>query len=311
MSIDNCRICGSAFTEKFVFREMMFGFRDLFNYAACGNCGALQTLSIPSNIDKYYPADYVSFTQVTPVLKRQPIQKRLVGNLRIKRKYKVSGNLLINYLRPIETTPSARILDIGCGKGALICALFNLGFENVTGVDKFIPEEVDHGYGVRVLKKELTELPAHSYDLLIMHHVLEHVDDQVAEMKECHRLLKERGVLMISIPLLGKAWEIYGGNWVQLDAPRHYVLHTMKSLSLLAERTGFKIQNVIFDSSAFQFLGSELYEKDIPLVDPETHKWNAFDKHFTPEEIANFEKQAQILNAAQQGDAARFYLYKI
>ena len=116
---------------------------------------------------------------------------------------------------------------------------------------------------------------------------------------------------MISIPLLGKAWEIYKDNWVQLDAPRHYVLHTMESMSILAQRTGFKIGKVIFDSSAFQFLGSELYKKDIPLTDPETHKWTTFDKYFTLAEIAKFEEQAKMLNAAQQGDAARFYLYKI
>jgi predicted SAM-dependent methyltransferase len=311
MNVDNCRICGNAFTKKFVFKEMMFGFRDLFNYAACGNCGALQVLSIPSNIDKYYPPDYVSFTQATPPLKRQPIIKRLFGGLRLKRKYRISNNFLLDYLRPLQATPSAQILDIGCGKGALICALFNLGFENVTGVDKFIPEEVDHGYGVKVFKKDLTELRANSYDLLIMHHVLEHIDNQIAELKDCYRLLKRGGILMVSIPLLGKAWEIYGENWVQLDAPRHYVLHTMKSISLLAERTGFKIKEVIFDSTAFQFLGSELYKRDIPLTDPETHKWCTFDTHFTPEEIAKFEKQAQMLNAFQQGDAARFYLYKI
>jgi predicted SAM-dependent methyltransferase len=311
MNVDNCRICGSTFTEKFIFKEMMFGFRDLFNYATCGNCGALQALKIPSNIDKYYPSDYVSFTQTTPLLKRQPILKRLFGGLRLKQKYKTSSSFLLDYLRPIQATPSAKILDIGCGKGALICELFNLGFENVTGVDKFIPEEVDHGYGVRVFKKELTELCANNYDLLIMHHVLEHVDNQVAELKDCHRLLKSDGILMISIPLLGKAWEIYRDNWVQLDAPRHYVLHTMKSIYLLAERTGFKIKEVIFDSSGFQFLGSELYEKDIPLTDPETHHWVAFEKYFTQEQITKFEEQAQMLNASQQGDAARFYLCKI
>jgi hypothetical protein len=58
-------------------------------------------------------------------------------------------------------------------------------------------------------------------------------------------------------------------------------------------------------------MGSELYKKDIPLTDPETHEWIAFDKYFTPEEIAKFEEQAHMLNASQQGDAARFYLYKV
>jgi SAM-dependent methyltransferase len=289
---------------------MMFGMRDKFQYGECPNCGSIQIIDLPADIDQYYPPYYVSFTQTVPQLKRLPFLKRLVRSIRIKRKYRTTQNHALSLLKPIAVMPDARILDIGCGQGGLICTLFNLGFEHVTGVDKFVSREIDYGYGVKVLKKDLSDLSTQSYNLLILHHVLEHMDEQLKELKECYRLLKKGGVLLVTIPVLAEAWNIYKENWVQLDAPRHFVLHTLKSMSILAEKAGFKIAKTIFDSTAFQFWGSELYKKDIPLTLPDTHEWYPFERIFTKEEISAFEEKAKSFNENQIGDAASFYLYK-
>lgn len=288
----------------------MFGTREQFPYGECTHCGSIQIMKVPADIHKHYPPYYMAFNQPVPKLKRQPLLKRLVARTRIKRKYTKPNNGALDLLRPFNTMPGAKILDIGCGKGRLICELFNLGFENVTGVDKFIGNEIDHGFGVKVLTNDLSELPSNTYDVLITHHVLEHVDEQVLELKECHRLLKSGGVFLVCIPVLGEAWDTYRENWVQLDAPRHFVLHTIKSMGILAEKAGFKVSKTIFDSSAFQFWGSELYEKDIPLTLPNTHESYPVEKMFTPGELAAFEEKAAALNAAQRGDSCRFYLYK-
>jgi 2-polyprenyl-3-methyl-5-hydroxy-6-metoxy-1,4-benzoquinol methylase len=307
----NCRVCDTLLMNKYIFREMMFGYRDKFPYGECENCGCIQIMSVPTNIDKYYPSFYVSFTQKVDELKRKPIFKRLIADQRIIRKYKKSENETLKLLHPLLTLPRDRILDIGCGKGALICRLFNLGFEHVTGVDKFIDKQIDYNYGVQVLKKELTELIPGSFDLLIMIHVLEHVDDQIKQLKDCHQLLSKNGKLLISLPILGDAWNIYKENWVQLDVPRHFVLHTLKSLAMLSEQCGFKIEKTVFDSTVFQFLGSELYQQDIPLTLPDTHEWFPFESKFSNDQISSFQEKTMILNKTQRGDTATFYLSKI
>lgn len=306
----NCRVCGTHLDPKYTFKEMMFGTREEFPYGECPNCGSIQILEVPKDIDKHYPPYYMAFNQVIAPLKRLPFFKRVAGSSRMRRKYKTSSNNNLEYLKPTNTMPNAKILDIGCGKGQLICALFNLGFEHVTGVDKFITNEIDHGYGVKVLKKDLSELPSNTYDVLITHHVLEHMDEQIKELKECHRLLKKGGVFLVCIPVLGEVWDIYKENWIQLDAPRHFVLHTLKSMNLLAEQTGFTIGETVFDSTAFQFWGSELYKKGIPLTLPDTHQTYPIEQVFTPEEFAEFDRRSAALNAIQRGDSARFYLYK-
>lgn len=189
--------------------------------------------------------------------------------------------------------------------------MFNLGFENIEGVDKFIPEEVDHGFGVKILKKDIQELKKDNYDLIIMNHVLEHMPEQQDVLIDCRKLLKERGCILIAIPIIAEAFNIYKENWVQLDAPRHFFLHTVKSMNILAEETGFEIKHTLFDSLSFQFLASELYQKNIELF-PEDNNRQAypFEKYFSDEEITCYQNQAIKLNKEEKGDTAVFYLYK-
>jgi SAM-dependent methyltransferase len=310
MNVRQCRICDADINREFTFKEMMFGFRDEFAYGECSNCGCIQILDIPANIDKYYPPYYYSFNEKLPVLKRIPFFKRLFSTSRIKKKYARGKNHELEYLKPMLTLPNARILDIGCGKGVLIHALYNFGFEKVAGVDKYIPSEWDYGHGLKVFKKDLSELGTGVYDVLMMHHVLEHMDEQIKELTECFRILKKDGVLLIRIPVVNTAWDIYQNNWVQLDPPRHFVLHTIRSMGILAQKTGFVIDKTVFDSGAFQFWGSELYKNDTPLTLPETHEMRTGIMSFSAEQMDKFEKEARQLNADNKGDQAIFYFRK-
>lgn len=305
-----CAICGSATKTDYVFREMMFGFRDEFEYAECEECGCIQIRNEPENIKKYYPPYYYSFNREISTLKRKPFIKRLVKDYRIKRVYNRIQYPDLLLLKEAGVKASDKILDIGCGNGELICRLFNQGFEYVRGTDKFISNDINYGFGVKIHKAGLTEIPSSSYNFLMMHHVLEHIPNQLEELKECYRILKPKSFLLVRIPVKNRAWEIYKEDWVQLDAPRHYFIHTVKSIDTLAKETGFEIRKTIFDSSAFQFLVSEQYKKDISMYVTETYLPYPSSKLFSDEEIIHFEERAKQLNKEQQGDQAAFYLYK-
>lgn len=307
---ENCRICKGIFKKEHIFKEMMFGFRDKFAYQECDVCGCLQIKEIPENILKFYPSYYYSFTQKIATLKRQTLIKRLFKKFRLQKLYHGSDAML-KYFKPIKTGFEAKILDVGCGSGKLICDLFNKGFENVEGVDKYVPQEMDHGYGVKVMKKGLLELPKNHYDVIMMHHVLEHIEEQHKTFRDCLTLLKQDGCLLVRIPILGEAFEIYLGDWVQLDAPRHFFLHTLESMEILASENGFEIRRILFDSTSFQFLGSELYKRDIPLyTDENNYESPIFNELFNTIEIEAFERKAEQLNKEKRGDSAAFYLYK-
>ena len=310
-SLTTCNVCKFPLVHSYTFREMMFGTRDEFQYHECSNCGCLQIASVPNNIEKYYPSYYYSFSSVISKLKkkRQGI-KSIIDHFFTKKRERKLQRIAQSYLTPINVSVSSKILDVGCGKGELICRLFNMGFESVEGTDKFLPAEIGYDFGVKVMKKDLGEIESNSYDLVMMHHVLEHMYNPVEELQQCFRILKSKSYLIIRVPIKAFAWEEYKENWVQLDAPRHLMIHTPQSIKLIAQKTGFEVTNVVYDSEAFQFLGSELYKRDIPLHHPETHQSFKAKDFFTKDERKAFKKEANKLNEQKLGDQAIFYLYK-
>lgn len=306
-----CNVCQFHSTHNYVIREMMFGTRDEFIYQECSNCGCLQIVDVPEEISKYYPSYYYSFNSKLPTLKKVRLGLQAVINkLLTKNKERKLRKIALGYLSPINIKSNSKILDVGCGRGELICRLFNMGFESVEGTDKFLPEEITYDFGIKVMKKGLEEVESNQYDLVMMHHVLEHMYDPIDQLRQCFRILKDRSYLIIRIPIKAFAWEIYKENWVQLDAPRHLMIHTPKSIEILAGLSGFTVENVVYDSEAFQFLGSELYQKDTPLHHPKTHKSFIAKKVFSKKERRFFKEEANRLNKQKIGDQAIFYLYK-
>jgi SAM-dependent methyltransferase len=305
-----CRICNGKLGDAFDVREMMFGSREKFAYEKCEKCGSIQIAELPEAMEKHYPYYYYSLKVEVPKLLPLPFFKKLFNNYRIKKKYRTHGHEIFRYFRDLQIMPSQKILDVGCGKGKLICEMFNFGFQHVEGVDKFINQEYDYNYGVRVYKKDLGELKPNTYDVIMMHHVFEHMDKPGEELAKCSVLLKKDGYLIIRIPLVARAWEIYQQDWIQLDAPRHFFLHTEKSMAILAEREDLKIERIVYDSDGFQFWGSELYRQDIPYADDATKELNEPTAFFTEEELAAYNAKAELLNAEHQGDQAIFYLRK-
>jgi len=77
---------------------------------------------------------------------------------------------------------------------------------------------------------------------------------------------------------------------------------------VLAKQAGWEILQVVYDSTAFQFWGSEQYQRDIPLLDPRSYQVNPAASIFTRADIAAFESRARKLNEDGRGDQACFYL---
>jgi len=106
-------------------------------------------------------------------------------------------------------------------------------------------------------------------------------------------------------------WNQYGVNWVQIDAPRHFFIHTLQSFTYLAKMAGLAIEDIVFDSTEFLFWSSEQYKRGIPLNAENSYFVNPKKSIFTKEQIKKFRKMAEELNRNRQGDQAAFYLRKV
>ena len=317
-----CRICDNATANVlYEVRELAHAQPEHHLYFQCSHCGCLQIVEFPPNIGTYYDTSYYSYQP--PVSHDSIVSRSLVS---LRNRYAIFGRGMVgralclkypapqlHFLRPVSEGISAesRILDIGCGAGHLLYALREAGFANLLGIDPFVEEDIVYDSGV-VVRKQLIQEVRGCYDLAIMQHSFEHVADPWQTLRCAFSLLAPGAFLIVGIPTVSSyAWEHYGVDWVQLDAPRHFYLHSLDSVRLLTSTVGFELYDVVFDSGAFQFWGSEQHKRGIELFADERSYWRGQEHSiFSASDIALYAQRANDLNAAGRGDQAVFYLRK-
>ena len=314
-----CKICRSeSEAEEYSIREMMFGFKDVFQYFECPDCGCLQIASVPSDIEKYYDSkNYYSFTHKQNWLNFNLKRERakfymngggLIGQI-ISKKKPSKAFEAIGKLAPAR---SAKMLDVGCGGGEILYLLSKIGYTNLLGIDPYIDKNVQFENGLEIKKIDISDLdPALKWDIIMLHHVFEHIINPLETLASIKERLNPSGVAMIRIPTVSSyAWQHYRENWFQVDAPRHSFLHSRKSMEILAEESGLIIKDYYYDSSAMQFWASEQYLRDIPLMSEKSYAQNRKGSIFSPGQIREFVAKSEKLNNEGQGDQMVFILAK-
>ena len=81
-------------------------------------------------------------------------------------------------------------------------------------------------------------------------------------------------------------------------------------MKMLADNVGLDLYKVVYDSTSFQFWGSEQYERGIPLKDKRSYLISIDNSIFSKNDILSYERRAKELNKHEQGDQAIFYLRK-
>jgi SAM-dependent methyltransferase len=320
----SCKICGNDTGNAIIHTmERMLGLGDPFDYLECSACGCVQLIDIPFDMQRYYPRDtYYSF-QGKQELDRSPSSfstwiRRIQADYKIYDKRKLLGWLcclgyttpgIYHYLRKINVQYDTSILDLGCGNGELLFRLREIGFRDLTGADPFLDKEI-RAPGINILKSDVFGLSG-KYDLIMMNHSFEHMDEPVAVLKKVYDLLANKGCLMIRVPVSDAyCWQKYREYWASLDAPRHFYIYSTRSMGILASQTGFFIRELLHDGTAFQFWGSEQYVKGIPLIAENSYDRNRSKSIFTKGQIRDYRARIAVLNKNLLGGDAVFFLYK-
>ncbi len=297
---------------------MMFGTREEFAYRRCATCGTLQIADFPGDMARHYPPGaYYSFNNAGGVSALKRVARRLAARAIIGRPARMpAGAGLLDRLKRgaepwIAAVPELRmsdsVLDVGCGEGARLEALAALGFSDLSGIDPFLPAWRDGrtASGIRLMRGDLAGC-TDRFDLITMHHSLEHVERPGELLEQARGRLKPGGRVLVRIPLLQPwAWERYGTSWAQLDPPRHFYLFTTAAFLGLAERSGFRCTGHGFDGMGWSIAWSEAYERGIPMNEPDGR---ANTLPFDPAQLAAFEREALAHNAAGEGEAGWFVL---
>ena len=313
-----CPICGEGMSGKIYYpREMMFGSRKQYRYILCSQCGTLWCAD-PVDPKEAYPEGYYSFAldretgglkkSLHKILAKTRVLKPvsvLINRLRLMR----AEPHLLPLFRQARVTRRSRILDVGCGAGALLIRLHDAGFASLAGIDPNISSDIDYPCGIKIRKQRIFDI-SENYDAIILNHVLEHVSNPIESLRHLRAHIDADGYIMASVPLIDcYAFRKYMADFASIDAPRHIFVPSLSAMYKLAADSGLRVEKVVYYSGRFQFAVSEAHAGDVAtnelsaLKEPDggTKKGNI-------KEYASLDKFARHLNRTQDGDRAAFLM---
>jgi 2-polyprenyl-3-methyl-5-hydroxy-6-metoxy-1,4-benzoquinol methylase len=229
-----------------------------FSIWHCNACTARFTQDVPEQdaIGAYYASEnYISHSDT---------KKGIINSLyHLVRKQTLGAKrkLVINETQIAK----GAILDIGCGTGAFLNTMQEAGW-NITGLepDTIARTKAAELYHIQPQETgKLFDLTPASFKAITMWHVLEHVHELHAYIRQIEKLLAPGGKAFIAVPnYTSKDAAIYAAHWAAYDVPRHLYHFSPQSMETLLAQHDLKIAAVKpmwFDSFYVSML-SEQYK---------------------------------------------------
>lgn len=226
--------------------------KELFSLLYNKEYDLLKTHPFP-NLDllpKYYESeDYIShtdgqrsfFEKLYHFVKKRAIQNKV--------------NLINSYHKNKGT-----LLDVGCGTGDFIVEAKKQGWNAIGFEPNPTAKQLATTKNVLTID-DLFALTPHSFDVITLWHVLEHVPNLEAYIQNLKRILKPDGTLIVAVPNYKSFDAVYYKKyWAAYDVPRHLWHFSKISIKRLFSDVEMKLECVLpmrFDS----FYVSMLSEK--------------------------------------------------
>jgi SAM-dependent methyltransferase len=139
-----------------------------------------------------------------------------------------------------------RILDVGCGTGANLEMLSQFGgAEGVDVSDDALEFCRRKGLTVQKGLAETLPYPDDTFDVTTALDVVEHLDDDVAGLKEMYRVTKKGGRSLIFVPAFMWLWG------VQDDVSNHRIRYTKRQIVERLETAGFAVERATYANFTF------------------------------------------------------------
>ncbi len=227
------------------------------------DCGLVITSPrpTPDELGQYYPPTYYSYLPKNPSRKTQilaklrayksgyPPKDGTLMRLVWKTAASLLGNFFLFYLPYCGLGKS--LLEVGCGTGADLEWARQLGWD-VHGLElneSAVEFARKRGLDVRRSTFESADLPANSFDCIIMSQVLEHLYSPKFALQRCYELLRPSGLLLAAVPKFD-SWgrHALGNYWNNLQYPIHLHHFNRPVLERMVHDAGFQVREVRLSS---------------------------------------------------------------
>lgn len=166
----------------------------------------------------------------------------------VQRRFRRSSKFLNQISKLLGHRPKdIHLLDVGCSSGAFVDAAAKLGFraEGVEPAAKAAATAQDAGLTVRQGMLHEVAYPDQSFDAVTLFEVIEHLKEPLPLLKECQRILRPGGILLIGTAN-ATSWsaQAFGAHWDYLSITKHgghISFFNPDSLERLTAKAGFSV----------------------------------------------------------------------
>jgi len=151
--------------------------------------------------------------------------------------------------------PGERVLDIGCGYGAVAYSLATRAGALVTGIDlnevnvEKAKGRFHHPNLTFVHGDARTNLPSGPWDVLVLSNILEHIDRRVSFLTELQQGLRPSRML-IRVPMIDRDWRVplrAELGMFHFGDPTHFTEYTAESFEKELIEAGLSIRHVQYN----------------------------------------------------------------
>ena len=249
----SCLLCGKKGLPLYKdLTDRLFSAPGAWSLSQCPDhdCGLiwLDPMPVKEDLGKLY-ADYYTHEE-QPALASK---KNFFDHFFVFLHFLILGRRLKKYVcMYLDKEKPGRLLEVGCGNGDRLRHMRSLGWDAIgIEIDPAAQRLAEKKSGCKVYSEDLEtiQFQDHSFDAVIMSHVIEHVDDPVGLLKECLRILKPGGKFVATTPnALSLGHRFFKSDWRGLEPPRHLYIFSTSSIQKMLALLG--VQAFVFAESS-------------------------------------------------------------
>ena len=238
LNIHICPLCGGQQLEHALTCTDHYASGEQFEVIRCVHCGLLMTQGVPveAEIGKYYETpDYISHSDT-----QQGLMNRVYHWVR---QYMLSRKAAL--VKRTSGLSEGSLLDYGTGTGYFANTMVCQGWK-VKAIEKSPQARAfaKKQFGLNVeAEHSLKDYPSMSLDVVTLWHVMEHLEHLNEMWETLHRILKDKGVLIVAVPN-PESYDArkYKEWWAAYDVPRHLWHFSPSVMQRFGDKHGFVLE---------------------------------------------------------------------